>query len=232
MSVARRSPLSPAPARSYSTKTELAWHDLRDRILCLDLPPGSGLAIDETARQLGVSPIPVREAIQLLAAEGLVATKAHTGGIVAPITRQSVVEVFTLLEGLETAVCRHAVAQATDAAVARIAALLDAFDEVKINQEPDRWAELNATFHLALAGLAGLPRVDAELRQAFDHWGRIRRRFFTSILAQHAEADEADHHRIVRALKAGNADRVEDLLRAHNRKALSRYLDLLPADSA
>ena len=47
MSVARRSALSPAPARSYSTKTELAWHDLRDRILCLDLPPGSGLAIDE-----------------------------------------------------------------------------------------------------------------------------------------------------------------------------------------
>jgi DNA-binding GntR family transcriptional regulator len=231
MSLARR-PSSPlAPARSYSTKTELAWQELRDRILRLDLAPGDGLAIDETARHLGISPSPVREAIQLLAAEGLVEIKPHTGVIVAPITRQSVVEVFTLLEGLETAVCRHAMAQATDREVARIVAILDEFDVVTVKQEPDRWAELNASFHLSLAGLAGLPRVNAELKQAFDHWGRIRRRFFTAVLAQHAESDEADHRQIARALQARKADRVEDLLRTHNRQALSHYLDQLPAGS-
>lgn len=227
---ARRS-VPAAPARSYVTKTELALHELRDRILRLDLAPGRPIVIDETARQLGISPIPVREALQLLAAEGLVDIRPHVGVVVSPITRHSVVELFTLLEGLETAVCRHAIAQSTADDVARFSELLEQLDAIRVNREPDRWAELNGEFHLGLAALAGLRRADAELQRALDHWDRVRRMFFADVLSHRAAEAQAEHWQIVEAWKARKAERVETLLRTHNRTALDHYLKLLPEKS-
>jgi DNA-binding GntR family transcriptional regulator len=215
-------------ARSYVTKTELALHELRDRILRLTLEPGQPIVIDETARQLGISPIPVREALQMLAAEGLIEIRPHIGVIVAPITRRSVVELFTLLEGLETAVCRHAVAAATADDLADLTGLLEQLDTVRVNREADRWARLNGAFHHALSALAGLPRVNEELQRALDHWDRVRRVFFADVLSHRAAEAQTEHWQILDAVKAHNSDRVEALLRAHNRVALDHYLKLLP----
>jgi DNA-binding GntR family transcriptional regulator len=151
--------------------------------------------------------------------------------IVSPITRRSVVELFTILEGLETAVCRHAVERATKDDLIALSEMLGQLDEIRVTREPDRWAELNAEFHLGLAALAGLPRIDAELAQALDHWDRIRRAFFSDVLSHRAAEAQAEHRKILDALKSRKPERVEELLRDHNRVALKHYLKLLPDDT-
>lgn len=218
---------SGSSARAYVTKTELALHELRDRILRLTLAPGQTIIIDETARQLGISPIPVREALQLLAAEGLVEIRPHVGVVVKGITRCCVIELFTLLEGLESAVCRHAIARARSEDFATLEQILNQLDAVRVTREPDRWAELNAQFHLTLASFAGLKRVNAELTQTLDHWDRIRR-FSLDVLSFRAADAQAEHWEILEAAKAHKADRVEQLLRQHNRIALEQYLSSVP----
>ena len=213
--------------RSYVTKTELALHELRDRILTLALAPEQPIVIDETARQLGVSPIPVREALQLLAAEGLVSIRPHVGVIVAPITRENVIEQFTVLEGLETAASRHAVDRLTVEAHAGLTATLHELERTSVTDFSDRWFALNRAFHLGLAALAGLPRVDAELERAFDHWNRFRRKYFSAAISHRATEAQAEHWQILEAARAGDAARVEALLRAHYRIALDHYLAVL-----
>ena len=67
--------------------------------------------IEDLAKQLGVSPIPVREALQQLDADGYVVIEPYLGAKVAPIEAESVVEVFSLLETMEVvsgrAACQH-----------------------------------------------------------------------------------------------------------------------------
>jgi DNA-binding GntR family transcriptional regulator len=90
----------------HRTKQEFAYQTLRDAIMRCELQPSERLVIDDLARRLNVSIIPVREAIQILQSEGLVVTVPHAGATVAPISRQSIQDVFTVLEGLEVVATR------------------------------------------------------------------------------------------------------------------------------
>jgi DNA-binding GntR family transcriptional regulator len=86
-------------AAPYLTKQELVYRSLRDAIMRCELAPGQRLVIDELARRLRVSAIPVREALHLLTSERLVVNVPHVGATVAPIVPESVQEVFTVMEG-------------------------------------------------------------------------------------------------------------------------------------
>jgi DNA-binding GntR family transcriptional regulator len=90
----------------YRTKQELVYRRLRDDIMRCQLAPGQRLVIDELARRLSMSAIPVREALHLLQSEGLVVNVPHVGATVAPIAPASVHEVFTIMEGLELVAAR------------------------------------------------------------------------------------------------------------------------------
>src|ERR671934_2934329 len=100
--------LAMSTAMPYRTKRELVYHSLRDAIMRCDLAPGHRLLIDELARRLDVSAIPVREALQLLQSEGLVTNVPHVGATVSPISRQSIDEVFLIMESLEMVATRVA----------------------------------------------------------------------------------------------------------------------------
>ena len=120
-----------------------------------DLAPGERLVIDDLARRLRVSIIPVREALRLLQSEGLVVIIAHVGATVAPISQESMVEVFTLLEGLEVVATRVAAQQARRADLAALRMLVAEMEDAIDAGSPQRWAEINTRFHLAICRIAG-----------------------------------------------------------------------------
>ena len=74
----------------FRTKQELVYASLRDAILTCAIPPDERLVIEDVARRLNVSAIPVREALQLLRSEGLVTLIPHMGATVTPLSRDSV----------------------------------------------------------------------------------------------------------------------------------------------
>jgi DNA-binding GntR family transcriptional regulator len=102
------------PIGSSRSKKELVIATLRNAILNGELTPGTRLVIDDLARQLGVSPIPVREALQQLDADGYVAIEPYLGARVTPIEAESVVEVFSLLEIMEVISSRAACQSMSD----------------------------------------------------------------------------------------------------------------------
>ena len=78
-------PLAASTASHHRTKQEFVCQTLRQAILSCELRPGERLVIDDLARRLLVSIIPVREALQVLQAEGLVLTVPHVGATFQPI---------------------------------------------------------------------------------------------------------------------------------------------------
>src|ERR1700751_6309758 len=89
------------PIGSSRSKKELVIETLRNAILNREFTPGTRLVIEDLAKQLGVSPIPVREALQQLDADGYVAIEPYLGARVTSIEAESVVEVFSLREIME-----------------------------------------------------------------------------------------------------------------------------------
>ena len=74
-----------APSPRHQTKQGMVYAALREAIMRGELPPGRRLIIAEIAQRLRVSPIPVREALQSLQAEGLVENVPHSGATAAAI---------------------------------------------------------------------------------------------------------------------------------------------------
>lgn len=214
--------LAPA-ARRHVTKQQFVYDTLRDAILRCELRPGARLIIDDLARSLDISIIPVREALRLLESEGLVFSVAHVGATVAPISRQSVVEVFTILEGLETVSARAAAAAASDEDLAGLDAVVAAMDRALEAERQSGWAELNTQFHLAISRLSGMPMLHGMLQRALDHWDRVRRFFFSDVLTRRAEVAQREHHELLRLMKLRDLDALEHAMRMHNRGALAAY---------
>jgi DNA-binding GntR family transcriptional regulator len=223
----RDRPVTPNPP--HVTKQQYAYASLRDGILRCELGPGERLIIDDLARRLDTSIIPVREAIRLLESEGLVVNIAHVGATVAPISRSSVTETFTVLEGLESVSTRSAAQRADPAGIATLEALVEAMDSALGQSRYDEWAALNTRFHLGIAGLAGMPMLEQMLRRALDHWERVRRYFFNGVLAHRTALAQREHRTMLDQIKTRDLAELERTVRLHNQGALAAYAEYLDA---
>ncbi len=208
---------------AHLTKNAFVHQTLRDAIIRGELPPGQRLVIDELARRYQVSIIPVREAIRFLQAEGLVVSVPHVGATVAPISRESVLEVFTLLEGLEIVGSRAAAERASPAALDEIGRLVRAMDEALTADAPQKWADLNTEFHLAISRAAGMPILHQMTERAFDLWDRVRRHYFRGVLSRRARKAQAEHRLILQHLRRRELIALEESIRRHNQNALLAY---------
>jgi DNA-binding GntR family transcriptional regulator len=208
---------------SHLTKQQYAYKHLRDAILRGELAPGTRLVIDDLARQFEISIIPVREALRLLESEGLVVSIAHVGATVAAISRESIAEVFTVLEGLEVVATRAAAERASADDIERLAAIVDEMDAALDDQDPARWAELNTRFHLAISDCARMPMLHDMMRRALDHWDRVRRHYFSGVLVRRTRDAQAEHRRMLQQMRARDRAALEATVRQHNQAALAAY---------
>jgi DNA-binding GntR family transcriptional regulator len=216
-------PLTVRKRARHRTKQEFVYRTLRRGIMRCELAPGERLVIDDVARRLGVSAIPVREALQMLQSEGLVINIPHVGATVAPISRESIVEVFTVLEGLEVVAGRAAARFAQPADVEALAELADALDAALAAGRHEEWADLNTRFHLTLSRGAGMPMLLEMMERVLDHWDRLRRFYFSGVLAHRLEQAQKEHRSVVDALRRSDARALETILREHNQGAMEAY---------
>lgn len=217
-------PLKPSPpAAGHLTKQQFVYTTLRDSIIRCELAPGTRLVIDDLAERLKVSIIPVREALRLLQSEGLVLSVAHVGATVAPISRASVVEVFTLLEGLEVVATRAAAQRATPSDMDVLAGLVEEMDRALEAGSPLLWASINTRFHLAIGRIADMPILQDMMQRACDYWDRVRRFYFNDVLIHRTRLAQAEHHTLLAQMRAKDYARLEQTIREHNQGALAAY---------
>jgi DNA-binding GntR family transcriptional regulator len=205
------------------TKQQAIYQHLKDRILEGRLAPGQRLIIDEIAAQLGLSIIPVREALQLLQAERLVEIKPHAGATVAAVTSANIEEVFTILEGMEAVAVRRVAKNMPSDLDAKLQGLIQHMDTAEKRHDVERWSALNMDFHLAISDATGMPWLREITARALGNWDRIRRHFFREGRHPSFTRAQREHHGILVALREGDPDEAELIVRRHNQRACRHY---------
>ncbi|WP_164545154.1 GntR family transcriptional regulator [Antribacter gilvus] len=201
----------PGPAPRRQSGARAVYELLRERIIAGTLAPGERLTEPLLSGSLGVSRTPLREALRLLQAEGLV-DELPTGGVrVAPLNladARRVSAVRARLEGLLTA---EACERATPEDVARLHRLVDLMAAVRGHEE--EVLRLGAQFHGEIERMADNAWCSALLRQIRGHVDRYR------LLAARRRAGTTDHvdeHRAVAgAIGRGDPAAAEAAMRAH-----------------
>jgi DNA-binding GntR family transcriptional regulator len=216
-----------SPDVRFRTKQEYVYQSLRGAIMTGELVPGQRLVIDEIARRLQVSAIPIREALQSLQSEGLVVNAPHVGATVATISQDEVHEVFAIMEGLETVAVREAAARLTDEDGRKLAGIVADMDTALDRQDYEAWAAMNGTLHLSIGDVASMPLLREMTDRALSRWERLRRHYFQGVLVPRVEHAQREHRELLAALVAHDADCAERVVRAHNRNAQSAYADFL-----
>ena len=206
----------------FRSKNALVYDALKESILQGDLKPGQRVIIDELAHDLGVSQIPVREALRMLEADGLVRIEAYVGATVTEIHVGLTTEIFALLAGLESISSRAACQQITADQQSQLERMIGAMDEL-LNQ-PERWSAENKRLHAFICECAGMPLVASMMTKTLDHWDRLRRHYQHDVFARRIAAAQRDHHRLLDAFRQRDAALVERIIREHNQAALAAYL--------
>ena len=127
---------------------------LRERIFSHELPPGTWVDEQALAEQYGISRTPLREALKVLASEGLVTLKPRRGCYVTEISERDLDEVFSVMAMLEGECARLSAARASEDDLARLRAIHANLEKAAAKPDIDRFFEANQAFHLALQEIA------------------------------------------------------------------------------
>lgn len=205
-----RAPIVPIQRQTVASMTV---ESLRERILRGDFPEGEPLRQDALADELGVSRIPVREALRQLEAEGLVTFSPHRGAVVSSLSLAEIEELFEVRAQIEGDLLRRATPLMNREQLDRAVDVLDEFEEALSDGESSRWGPLNWHFHAALYAAADRKFTMGIVQKLHQHSDRY---FRMHVLLAHGGAKAAAEHRaIVAAVEQKDADRAAALMVAH-----------------
>ena len=224
------SPFSQLTPIKPQSKKQLVCDILRKNIISGDFPPGSRLVINSLAVRLGVSQIPVREALQQLQADGFVSIRPNAGAHVTGIHQSLVYEIFGLLEATESISLSAACLLLTQNDIDHIERLLKRMDTEL--DDPEQFSRSNVEFHMFICEHAQTPLVRSMLPRILDHWDRLRRHFLDDVYACRIQKAQQGHWELFDALRNRDADRVVKLAREHNRAACASYAGFLGLEGA
>ena len=217
--------------KPHRTKEEYVYDTLRTAIMRCELAPGQKLVIDNLSDELGVSPIPIRSALQRLQAEGLVHITPHTGTRVSEISPETVDEIFLLLESLEIVAFKVAATKATQNDISHLEQLLDKMAQALQAGRADYWYDLNNQFHLSVAQITGMKMLLRFTTRALDSRDRLRYFYsepFTS--ARMADA-HTQHCQMITLLKDLDIEALIGLVAQHNHSAKEAYHKLIGSEA-
>lgn len=191
---------------------ETARH-LREAIIRGDFPSGAHLNETQLTRELSLSRSPVREALRILEAEGLVTLEPHRGAHVRAVSEQDLEDIFDVRLMIESHGVRRGLHRRSPQAVAPLRAAVEAARSALGAQNLARWHRASLDFHDGLVTLAANPhliRIHEELKTSL-------RRYEISVMGPGGEPErfQAEHEAILESLEEGRVERGAALVGAH-----------------
>ena len=214
-----------APTALYQEVAER----LRQRIFAHELTPGDWIDEQKLAEQYGISRTPLREALKVLAAEGLVDLKPRRGCYVTEISRQDIDDIFPLMAMLEGRCAFIAVQLAKPADIRDLKAIHEKLELAAKESRIDAFFEANQEFHRRIQELTNnrwLLLVIQDLRKVL----KLSRLHSLSLEGRLQQSLE-EHRVIMAAFEAGDAEKAEKSMHDHllfGREALAKMDDSAP----
>jgi len=186
---------------------------LRDMILQGELRPGEKVPEEQLCERFGVSRTPIREALKVLAAEGVLQILPHRGAIVARITEEQVQELFPIMASLERLAGLLACERASDADIRRVRVLHDKMMlHFKNGNEPE-YLRQNRLIHESFFDIAGNTMLSALYQQILTRIHACR--FVVRKSPEHWQRAVAEHEQMIELLEARDSAKLAALLEFH-----------------
>ena len=204
--------VSLSPRALYEEVAEL----LRQRIFQRELAPGSWIDEVRLAQQYGISRTPLREALKVLAAEGLVTMKVRRGAYVTEVSEHDMRDVYHLLSLLESDAAGVAAERITDAQLQELQELHQELEAAAA--DTDSFLALNERFHMRLLEIAGnrwRNQMVADLRKVMK-----LNRHNSLLKSGRVQESLREHRAIMRALARRDARGTAEKMQLHFRHGL------------
>lgn len=207
-------------ADTINRTTEVAYREIRARILQGKFPANQKINQNALAEGLGVSRTPVIKALHMLDAEGLVDNIPNRGFFIHMPTLREVTELFMLRQSLEMISAMYAAEYGTDAQFDQLAALFDEFHNAEAIDH-DRYFLADQAFHRQI-----LRMCDNSLMHKINESMQIMERSFSAGLLRPPQETLIEHMNIVEALRSRDPVRAQEVTRQHT-ETTKRHLQSL-----
>jgi DNA-binding GntR family transcriptional regulator len=212
-------PEAPRQIARPSGLVDEVYRRIRADIMSLKIPPDSRISVDNMARELGVSQTPIREALSMLEAIGLVTKQHFVGYCTAPrLDRKQLEELFEFRLLIEPYAARRAAEAMSDGAMRALEGVAGQMDRRQGGPSHVEFAELDSEFHQMIARGGGNNRIAESLEKLHVHLHIFRFCFRREI------ADEAkiEHAALMGAILARDGKAAEAAMRGHIEKSYAR----------
>jgi DNA-binding GntR family transcriptional regulator len=216
---------------SEAVGAQHAYEQLRAAIVENRYVPGQRLVEQRVAEELGLSRTPVREALRMLDAEGLVVSERHRGAMVRPLSATEIVDFYGLRIRLESYAVELAATRASEEQLGALAEAADAFRSARTTADIEaidgvrRLHDANGRFHGGIVAAAQHRRLDALLARAVDL--PLVFQAFQTFSADEIERSDTFHHLIVEAMCRRDALRAGALMAEHITQGRDAVLDAI-----
>jgi DNA-binding GntR family transcriptional regulator len=207
------------------TAQEAVLAELRRAIVEGELAPGTQIVQEALAERLGLSRVPIREALKILEGEGQVSYSPHRGYFVTELDLDELLEVYRIRQLLETEAATVAVPRLSEEVLGRMGEAIG--DMVRASSEGNIVAmtAANRRFHFAIIESSGMPRLTRLVRQLWDATDPYRSLYYAEEVNR--KTVDREHREILAAARDRDVDRVVALLDEHRDHAIARLRQTL-----
>lgn len=222
-------PLTPLPIRK--SLGEHVFENLKQAIIRGQIPPGNRLVESRLAATMDISRTPVREAIHKLEREGLIEKLPRGGFSVLGFTRNDIEETFGIRSVLESYAARLAAEKHEEEELLPLEEKITEFQRCLDKGQMDELARINTEFHHLFYALSRSPRlikIISDLRDQIERFRKIILR-----VANMPQTSNEDHQKMLKAIRARDTDKVENLVKEHilkGQKAVLKALENSPEE--
>jgi DNA-binding GntR family transcriptional regulator len=189
--------------------------------MSLRIPPDTRISIDSLARELGVSQTPIREALSMLEATGLVTKKHFAGYCSAPkLNRTQFDQLYEVRLLMEPYAARRAAEMMSDSDFDALDRLVSSMEPGETQSSYGRFADQDSQLHDMIARGSGNRIIEETLAQLHTHLHIFRLRFHSEVTT---EAD-AEHARLIEALRRHSPGEAEAAMRFHIERSYARLM--------
>lgn len=207
----------------FKTKYEAIYDMLRQEILQAKIKPGEKIVISDLSKKIGVSEIPIREAVKKLESEGYLTAMPHVGITVSKIDREEIQEFYLIRMELEALAARLATPLFKQS---DIEFLKEKNHEIKLALERDdreMITTLNKEFHMKIYSVAYRPHLYKMIGELWDKIKWVRSVFF--LTPEIALDSLREHEEMINAILEKNAELVANLTRAQKQNSLKAIVE-------
>jgi len=188
---------------------------LKEEILSGEYPPGTRIRQEDIATQFGASRSPVREALRMLEADGLINLVAHTGAWISELSLAECEEMYQIRERIEPLLLRLSIPGLTDDQIAELSKIVK---ELEKNKEVEVFLKLDREFHLLTYAGAQTTLLSEMVHRLWNTTQHYRRAYTKLLASDGFKPAHYEHHLMLSAIKKRDSEDAERILYGHIRR--------------